>query len=172
MTVWAVVFQPLPIDAVLLVVTGAVVSTEKVAAALVPVLPAASVCDAVALYAPVGSAELGVAENVPLEHVAVRARDAAPVTATLTVPSPVEQVPVIAGVPAASTTPPVGAVIATVGATVSTVNGIAPVLPVTLLASVWLRGDGVRAVAERWRSPSSRCSRTGWRAAATACRRR
>ena len=92
MTVWLVAVQALPIDAVLSVVTGAVASTLKPVGALVPTLPAASVCPACAEYEPVTSG-LPFVDHAPALHGVVSVAEAAPVSVTLTLPSAVVHVP-------------------------------------------------------------------------------
>ena len=86
-------------DAVSFVVTGAVVSIENATGALVPALPAASVCGGGGAVGPARQRGAGVAVKVPLEHGALRVRAAAPVRARFTVPSPVEHVPVTSACP-------------------------------------------------------------------------
>jgi hypothetical protein len=77
--------------------TGAAVSITKVRVALVPVLPAASVCLATAVDAPSSSAAV-VTEYAPSRQDADRVNGVGPATEIVTGPSPVEQLPDSVGV--------------------------------------------------------------------------
>ena len=78
--------------------TGDIVSTTKLIVLLVPLLPAASLWNATAEYAPSARAGDAAAENAPATHGADNASVVGPVTASATAPSPVEQVPEKLGV--------------------------------------------------------------------------
>ena len=80
------------------VTTGAVVSTTKLIVLLVPLFPAASLWNATAEYEPSVSAGDAATEKTPNTHGADNASVVGPVTASATVPSPVEQVPEKVGV--------------------------------------------------------------------------
>jgi hypothetical protein len=118
------------------VTTGAVVSTTNVRVVLVPVLPAASVWDATALYEPSPRVGDATTEYAPLTHAAVRVWLAVPLTVTVTVPSPVVQVPLNVG--AVVELGVATAFRVTTGAIVSITNDRVVLVPVLPAASVWV----------------------------------
>ena len=134
MTVAAVVRHALPIVAVSSVVVGAVASTVKLRAALVPVVPARFRWDATAVYAPVASVG-AVVDQAPATHGAVTLAVAAPVIAMRTVPADVVHVPSRVGAGEAASEPSVGSVIVTAGTLVSTMKSMPLLTPVTALPS-------------------------------------
>ena len=126
---------------------GAVVSTTNVLAALVPVFPAVSACDACAVYVPSASAGEPSTVHVPPLRVAVSVWTGEPVAVapakTFRVtdaasPVALPAAPEYAGVVSLVREPSAGAVNVTAGGVVSTTNVLAVLVPLFPAVSVWV----------------------------------
>ena len=130
-TVAAVLRHALPIEAVLSVVTGGLVSgalTVKLLALLVPELPATSLCAAEAEYEP--AAKEADDDQAPATHSAVSELVELPVIAIPTDPSPVVHAPAKVTFELKIAAPLVGWLTVTTGGVASTTKLFVALVPV------------------------------------------